>query len=157
MCIRDRIYWGDGPERVESGTLWLKKPRKMRWEYLSLIHISARMAQHAGEFDTARMLWFTTYQSTKDARIRQNAVEHLLALQVDEDITRLEQVIQKYRAQTGHLPSSFGDIERAGFIRGTPADPKGHAYRLMPCLLYTSWQRHSKASRSVRKPIPRNR
>ena len=24
------IYRGDGPERVESGTLWLKKPRKMR-------------------------------------------------------------------------------------------------------------------------------
>jgi hypothetical protein len=94
--------------------------------------LAARMAQHAGEFDTARMLWFTTYQSTKDARIRQNAVEHLLALQVDEDITRLEQVIEKYRARTGRLPSSFGDIEHAGFIRGTPADPKGHAYLLMP-------------------------
>ena len=26
---------GDGAERVESGTLWLKKPRKMRWEYRS--------------------------------------------------------------------------------------------------------------------------
>jgi outer membrane lipoprotein carrier protein len=29
------IYRGDGPERVESGTLLLKKPRKMRWEYRS--------------------------------------------------------------------------------------------------------------------------
>jgi outer membrane lipoprotein carrier protein len=29
------IYRGMGPERVESGTLWLKKPRKMRWEYRS--------------------------------------------------------------------------------------------------------------------------
>ena len=29
------IYRGDAPERVESGTLWLKKPRKMRWEYRS--------------------------------------------------------------------------------------------------------------------------
>ena len=29
------IYRGDGPERSESGTLWLKKPRKMRWEYRS--------------------------------------------------------------------------------------------------------------------------
>jgi outer membrane lipoprotein carrier protein len=28
-------YRGDGVERVESGTLWLKKPRKMRWEYRS--------------------------------------------------------------------------------------------------------------------------
>jgi len=29
------IYRSDGPERVESGTVWLKKPRKMRWEYRS--------------------------------------------------------------------------------------------------------------------------
>ena len=29
------IYRGDGAERVETGTLWLKKPRKMRWEYRS--------------------------------------------------------------------------------------------------------------------------
>ena len=29
------IYRGGGAERTESGTLWLKKPRKMRWEYRS--------------------------------------------------------------------------------------------------------------------------
>jgi outer membrane lipoprotein carrier protein len=29
------IYRGTGAERSESGTLWLKKPRKMRWEYRS--------------------------------------------------------------------------------------------------------------------------
>ena len=28
-------FRGEGAERVESGTLWLKKPRKMRWEYRS--------------------------------------------------------------------------------------------------------------------------
>ncbi len=93
--------------------------------------LAARMAQHAGEFDTARMLWFTTYQSTKEAPVRQNAVEHLLALQVDEDVTRLEQVVEKYRRQTGRLPTGIGDLERARFIHGTPTDPKGHAYRLM--------------------------
>jgi tetratricopeptide (TPR) repeat protein len=94
--------------------------------------LAARMAQHAGEFDTARMLWRTTYESTKDTRIRDNAVQHLLALQVDEDVTRLEQVVEKYREQTGRLPASMGDLERAGFIHGTPADPKGRPYRLMP-------------------------
>ena len=94
--------------------------------------LAARMAQHAGEFDTARMLWSTTYESTKDAQIRDNAVLHLLALRVDEDVTRLEQVVEKYREQTGRLPASMGDLERAGFIHGTPADPKGRPYKLMP-------------------------
>jgi outer membrane lipoprotein carrier protein len=29
------VYRGAGMDREESGTLWLKKPRKMRWEYRS--------------------------------------------------------------------------------------------------------------------------
>jgi outer membrane lipoprotein carrier protein len=29
------IYRGNGMDRTESGILWLKKPRKMRWEYRS--------------------------------------------------------------------------------------------------------------------------
>lgn len=29
------LYRGNGIDRTESGTLWLKKPRKMRWEYRS--------------------------------------------------------------------------------------------------------------------------
>jgi outer membrane lipoprotein carrier protein len=29
------LYRGSGMDRVESGTLWLKKPGKMRWEYRS--------------------------------------------------------------------------------------------------------------------------
>jgi tetratricopeptide (TPR) repeat protein len=94
--------------------------------------LAARMAQHAGEFDTARMLWSTTLQSTKDASIQENAIEHLLALQVDEAVTRLEQVVEKYRELAGHLPASMGDLERAGFIRGTQADPTGRPYKLMP-------------------------
>ncbi|MGA2335797.1 MAG: hypothetical protein WA383_03960 [Terriglobales bacterium] len=99
-------------------------------EYMPIL--AARMAQHAGEFDTARMLWRTTYESTKDAQIRENAALHLLALQVDEDVTRLEQVVEKYREQTGRLPASMGDLERAGLIHGTPADPKGRPYSLTP-------------------------
>src|ERR1700690_2862063 len=94
--------------------------------------LAAKMAQHAGEFDTARMLWYTTYQSTHEAAIKQNAVDHLRALQVDEEVTQLEGVVEKYRLQAGHLPSSMGDLERAGFIRGTPEDPNGHHYKLMP-------------------------
>jgi tetratricopeptide (TPR) repeat protein len=93
--------------------------------------LAARMAQHAGEFDTARMLWFTTYQSTKEPQIRQNAVQHLLALQVDEDVTHLEQIIEKFKEKTGRFPTTMIDLERAGFIRGTPTDPKGHPYKLM--------------------------
>ncbi len=118
----------DYPRAAEAFAQGAKLP--VTNEYMPIL--AARMAQHAGEFDTARMLWFTTYQSTKEAGIRQNAVEHLRALQVDEDITRLEKVIEKYRQQNGRSPDSIQDLERAGFIHGTPADPNGNPYKVMP-------------------------
>ncbi len=93
--------------------------------------LAARMAQHAGEFETARMLWVTTYESTKDGQIRQNAAEHLTALQVDEDVTRLEAAVAKYRERTGRFPINMNELERAGFLQGTPADPTGRPYKLM--------------------------
>src|SRR5229473_3276714 len=52
--------------------------------------LAAQMAQHAGEFDTARMLWTATYETSQDSLIRQNALEHLRALRVDEDVTNLQ-------------------------------------------------------------------
>ena len=94
--------------------------------------LAARMAQHAGEFDTARMLWFTTYQNTTEGQIRQNAIEHLQALRVDEDVTNLEKLVDRFHEQTGKLPAGVRDLERAGFIHGTPVDPTGRPYKLMP-------------------------
>ncbi len=92
--------------------------------------LAARMAQHAGEFDTSRMLWYTTYQSSDREDIRQNALQHLVALRVDEDVTHLEEVVEKYRQEFRHYPLSMSDLERAGFIHGTPIDPNGKPYRL---------------------------
>ncbi|MFY9560098.1 MAG: hypothetical protein WAQ52_07680 [Terriglobales bacterium] len=94
--------------------------------------LAARMAQHAGEFETARMLWTTTYETTKDKDIQRNAVDHLRALRVDEDVTQLEQLVSTYRGRTGRLPVSINDLVRAGLIGGVPVDPTGQPYKLMP-------------------------
>ena len=94
--------------------------------------MAAQMAQHAGELQMARMMWTTAYQSTQDRNIRANAVSHLRALQVDEDVTTLEKLISIYRERSGHLPSSFSDLQTAGMLRATPLDPFGHPYKLMP-------------------------
>jgi hypothetical protein len=64
--------------------------------------------------------------------VKSNAVAHLNALQVEEDVTILESLVGRYRNQTGHLPQSFSDMEAANMLRGIPSDPAGHAYKLMP-------------------------
>ena len=92
--------------------------------------LAAQMAQHGGELQTARMLWTATYQTTHDDHVKANAASHLRALQVDQDVTDLERLVEVYRQRTGHLPASFREMTAAGLLRGVPADPLGNPYRL---------------------------
>jgi len=92
--------------------------------------MAARMAEHAGDNEMARMLWTTAYQSSTEMSIRANAAAHLRALQVDEDVSNLEKLVGMYRERTGHLPSNFLDLQGTGLLRGMPVDPLGHSYKL---------------------------
>lgn len=94
--------------------------------------MAAQMAQHGGDVRMAQMLWATTYQSSQDPNVRANAVAHLRALQVDEDVANLERVVASYRQSTGHLPASLTDLAAAGLLKGVPVDPLGQPYKLMP-------------------------
>jgi len=91
---------------------------------------AAQMAQHAGEYETARMLWSTTYQTTQDQLIKQNAVEHLRALRVDEDVQHLQEAVTRFGERTGRLPASISELVAAEGLAGTPIDPDGHPYKL---------------------------
>ncbi len=92
--------------------------------------MAAQMAQHAGEFDTARMMWNAAYQSSQDKLVRQNAVEHLRALKVDEDITNLQSAVTRFGQKTGRLPNSIYELAAAEKWPGIPVDPDGNPYTM---------------------------
>jgi tetratricopeptide (TPR) repeat protein len=94
--------------------------------------LAARMAQHAGEFETARMLWTTTLQTSPAKDIQRNAIDHLRALRVDEDVTNLEKLVDLYRQQFGLQPQSIVELVRAGLLDAVPVDPTGQPYKITP-------------------------
>ncbi len=94
--------------------------------------LAAQMAQHAGDFDTARMLWTATYQNSQDHLIRDNAVEHLRALRVEEDVTHLQEAVTRFGDRTGRLPASMAELVAAEGLQGVPVDPDRHPYKLTP-------------------------
>ena len=94
--------------------------------------LAAQMAEHAGEFDTARMMWTATYKNSQDQLIRQNAVEHLRALRVEEDVTHLQAAVTSFGERTGRLPASMPELASAERLQGIPVDPDGHPYKLTP-------------------------
>ncbi|MBO0911437.1 MAG: hypothetical protein J2P13_06555 [Acidobacteria bacterium] len=92
--------------------------------------LAAQMAQHGGDLATARTLWTATYETSPDPLIRSNAARHLQAIAVDEDVTRLERVVDRYREHRGRAPKSFSELVSAGFLNSLPLDPRGEPYRL---------------------------
>ena len=97
--------------------------------------LAGRMAEHAGDLQMARMMWSTTYQTTKDPNVRANAAAHLRALQVDEDVTNLEVLTAPLPATD--RPFSIQLFRTAGsrFMRRAiraRCDPARPPYKLMP-------------------------
>ena len=91
--------------------------------------LAAQMAEHAGELQTARMLW-EPYLTSQDREIRANAATHMRALLVDETVPKLESAVATYEQKTGHLPVGFAEMAHAGLLPGIPLDPLGVPYAL---------------------------
>jgi tetratricopeptide (TPR) repeat protein len=94
--------------------------------------MAAQMAQHAGEYATARMLWSATYENSQDKQIKDNAIGHLRALRVDEDVQSLQAAVSRFGQRTGRLPASIAELAEAEHLPSIPVDPDGHPYKLMP-------------------------
>jgi len=92
--------------------------------------MAARMAENAGDFATARLLWSATFETSKQTDIRQNAMEHLRCIQVDEDVTQLQDAVTRFGQDTGRLPASMSELATAEHLPGIPVDPDGEAYQL---------------------------
>jgi len=94
--------------------------------------MAATTAEHGGEVQTARYLWSRLFETADDPMLKQNAVKHLRAFQVDDDISRLEALVAEYKKRTGAEPASFGALISMGWLSAAPRDPLGHPYRLAP-------------------------
>lgn len=94
--------------------------------------MAAQMSQRAGDPQTARFLWSSLYQTTENEEIRANAAKHLRALQVDQEVSILEQLVKGFREHTGRWPANWKDMVVSGYLRSVPLDPTRRPYRLMP-------------------------
>jgi outer membrane lipoprotein carrier protein len=103
------IYRGAGMERTESGTLWLKKPGKMRWEY--------RSPRDKLFLSDGRDAWFYV---PGERQVRRTAVKKLddlrspLAFLLGK--TKLEKELQGLSLAPDVTPLAAGDV----VLRGVP-------------------------------------
>jgi outer membrane lipoprotein carrier protein len=104
------IYRGAGMERTESGTLWLKKPGKMRWEY--------RSPREKLFLSDGKDAWFYL---PGDRQVRRTPVRKLDDLRSPLGFllgkTRLEKELQRLSLAPDVPPLVSGDV----VLRGVPS------------------------------------
>jgi outer membrane lipoprotein carrier protein len=103
------IYRGAGMERTESGTLWLKKPGKMRWEY--------RSPRDKLFLSDGKDAWFYV---PGERQVRRTAVKKLDDLRSPLSFllgkTKLEKELQGLSLAPDVTPLAAGDV----VLRGVP-------------------------------------
>lgn len=103
------VYRGAGMERTESGTLWLKKPGKMRWEY--------RSPKDKLFVSDGKDAWFYVpddRQARKTAAKKLEDVRSPLAFMLGK--TKLEKELQGLSLAPDVLPLQSGSV----VLRGVP-------------------------------------
>ncbi len=103
------VYRGAGLERTESGTLWLKKPGKMRWEY--------RSPREKLFVSDGQEAWFYVpddRQARKTAAKRLDDLRSPLAFLLGK--TKLEKELQGLSLAPDVPPLAPGDV----VLRGVP-------------------------------------
>ena len=102
-------YRGAGADRVESGTLWLKKPRKMRWEY--------RSPKEKLFVSDGKAVWFYTpgeHQVRKSDPKKLDDLRSPLSFLLGK--TKLENELQGLSKAVDETPSQPGNT----ILRGVP-------------------------------------
>jgi outer membrane lipoprotein carrier protein len=103
------VYRGSGMERTESGTLWLKKPGKMRWEY--------RSPREKLFVSDGRDAWFYVAddrQARKESAKKLEDIRSPLAFLLGK--TKLEKELQALSLASDIVPVRPGDV----VLRGVP-------------------------------------
>ena len=111
-------------ETFEKGS---KIPGALPWMKV----MAAALAQHSGEYQTARYLWVNILNSTDDKNIRENAEKRLRALDSDEEVRLLQQHVEKFTAAMGHVPNNWDEMLATGWIKRIPTDPGGNRFKLV--------------------------
>jgi len=125
------IYYFEKMNYVSAGKIMAEGSR-LPGAHPFMKTAAATLVQRGGDLETARLLWANLYQTANDDTVRENAAKHLRALEVDETVPKLEELIRAYQKRTGARPRSFLELVQAGWLRHVPVDPIGNPYRLLP-------------------------
>jgi hypothetical protein len=125
------IYYWDLHDYARASRAFLAgshRPGSFVW----MEAMAATVAAQGGESRTSQLLWSEIYRSADEDQIRQSALEHLAALQAQEQIKRLNEILARYERARGQAARSFRELVVEGYLGALPRDSSGAPYVVAP-------------------------
>jgi tetratricopeptide (TPR) repeat protein len=94
--------------------------------------VAAMVASKGGDPKTSELLWTQIYESSENAQMRENALDHLAAFRAREEMENLDRLLRRFRDTHGRPARSLQELVATGFLRGVPVDPSGIPYIIGP-------------------------
>lgn len=98
-----------------------ERPGAMDWMRV----MAAKVAAEGGQYATSVFLWSEIARQAGNEQIRKSAEEHLMAIEAQEEIGRLNGLIARFNAREGRVPRSIQEMILSGYLRAAPRDPSG--------------------------------
>lgn len=125
------VYFWFLKDMNSAGEVWLaasRLPTAPPW----MEGLAAMAFSKSGALETALALWQRQYHESSRADVRENARNHLLSIQVAENLWALEFFLNKCFERTGTFPQRLDGLVRAGLLKYVPSDPLGTPYQYDP-------------------------
>jgi hypothetical protein len=123
------VYYWDLKDYDAAGRAFQtgsERPGAMRWMRV----LAAQVTAAGGQLATSKFLWSEIARQAEDQQMRKSAVEHLAALEAEEEISKLQELVGLYTSRLGRPAHSWQAMVAAGYLRTVPRDPSGAYYLL---------------------------
>ncbi len=123
------VYYFDKKDYAKASAAFYegsKNPNAYYWMKV----MAAKIAAEGDSLETSMFLWQDVYNTTKDERVRENALTHLQLLRAKEDCKQIDALADEYEKRLGRRPARISELVQAGLLKGVPVDALGYAYTL---------------------------
>lgn len=121
-------YWSH--QDYAAAADWFRRASRLPGSPTWMGALAAVTLAEGGNRNASRMIWQQIRESSTDDWFRNEADRRLKQLEAMDQLDTLARVVATFQVRQGRPPVSWEELTRAGFIRGTVADPTGAPYRL---------------------------
>jgi hypothetical protein len=123
------VYYFDKKDYAKASAAFYEGSKNAN-AYFWMKVMAAKIAAEGDSPETSMFLWQDVYNTTKDARVRENALTHLQLLRAKEDFKQIDALADEYEKRFGRRPARISELVQAGLLKGAPVDALGYAYTL---------------------------